>query len=148
MKPRAGLCAAVLCLSALGACGKVGPPRLPQLAVPLAPSPVEVRNVEKGIEVSFRRPQEYLDGVPLDDLGSFEISRSCEHAPEPIAVADIPVVDHGRFQKQSRLTIVDFDPQPGQVCTYRVIAVTQDDYRSEPADSAPITREVPSPIKP
>lgn len=135
-------------LVALVGCGKVGPPRLPQLAVPVAPEPVQVRNVEAGIEVSFRRPKEYLDGVALDDLGSFEISRSCEHAPGPIPIADIPVVDHGRFQKQSRISLVDFDPRPGQVCVYRVIAVTLDDYRSYPADSAPITREVPTAVKP
>ncbi len=129
--------------SALG-CGKVGPPRLPELAVPMPPEPVEVRNVASGIEVSFRRPKKYLDGVSLDDLGSFEISRSCEHAPGPVPVADIPVVDHARFQKQSRITLVDFDPQPGQICTYRVVAVTLDDYRSAPSDSAPIERKIPA----
>lgn len=133
-----------LALVALLGCGKVGPPRLPQLAVPRAPEPVQVRNVAAGIEITLRRPREYLDGVSLDDLGSLEVTRSCEHAPGPVAVADVPIVDHDRFQKQSRITLVDFDPQPGQVCTYRVIAVTLDDYRSAPADSAPITRSIPN----
>lgn len=139
--------AAVLALVALS-CGKVGAPRLPQLAVPLAPEPVEVRNVADGIEVTFRRPRAYLDGVSLEDLGSFEVTRSCEHAPGEIPVANIPVVDHGRFQKQSRLTFTDFDPQPGQVCTYRVVAITLDDYRSAPADSPPIRREIPPAVTP
>lgn len=129
-------------------CGKVGPPRLPQLTVPLAPEPVQVRNVAEGIEVTIRRPREYLDGVALDDLGSFQITRTCDHAPGQIPVANIPVIDQGRFQKQSRLTLVDSDPRPGQVCTYRVVAVTLDDYRSAPADSPPIERAVPTPATP
>lgn len=144
---RAGL---VLALLGATACGKVGAPRLPDLAVPLEPQPVEVRNVKQGFEVSFRRPRAYLDGVPLEDLGSFEVSRSCEPVPGFVPVADIPVIDHGRFQKQASISFLDFDPQPGQVCTYRVVAVTLDDYRSAPAESAPIRREIPkpAPVKP
>ena len=134
---------AALATLALGVgCGKVGPPRLPELAVPLEPAPVQVRNRSSGFEISFRRPRAYLDGVDLYDLGSFEVSRSCEPNPGFVPVADIPVVDHERFQKQSRVTLVDFDPQPGQVCIYRVVAVTLDDYRSAPAESTPTLREV------
>lgn len=140
-------CVAFLVCGLVLGCGKVGPPRLPELAVPLAPEPVEVRNVAEGIEVTFRRPRDYLDGVPLEDLGSFQISRSCEHAPGPLPVIEIPVVDHGRFQKQGRVSFIDFDPQPGQVCAYEVVAVTLDDYRSAPAESPPIRREIPPPVK-
>ncbi len=132
-----------LAVTAAVGCGKIGSPRLPELAVPLEPSPVEVRNVADGIEITFRRPRAYLDGVALEDLGNFEIERSCDHAPGLIPIADIPVVDHGRFQKQSKVTLVDFDPQPGQICIYRVVAITLDGYRSAPADSVPIRRELP-----
>ncbi len=143
----AGTLAALVLTAGIG-CGKVGPPRLPELAVPMQPEPVDVRNVANGIEISFRRPKKYRDGVSLEDLGSFEITRTCEHAPAPIPVADIPVVDHGRFQKQGRISLVDYDPQPGQICTYRVVAITLDDYRSAPADSAPIERKIPAARKP
>jgi len=135
--------AAVLCVPLTSGCGKVGPPRLPELAVPLAPQPVAVRNLARGLEITFRRPRRYLDGVPLDDLGSFEVSRSCEPTPGFVPVADVPVVDHGRFQKQGEISLVDFDPRPGQLCTYRVVAVTLDGYRSAPADSTPTLREAP-----
>lgn len=144
----AALLAATFAAAAGIGCGKVGPPRLPQLTIPLEPQPVQVRNVADGIEVTFRRPREYLDGVALDDLGNFEISRSCAHAPGPIPIANIPVVDDGRFQKQGKITLVDFDPRPGQICTYRVVAVTLDDYRSAPADSKPIKREIPPAVTP
>ncbi|MDG2307412.1 MAG: hypothetical protein P8R42_22725 [Candidatus Binatia bacterium] len=143
----AALAATLAAVAGIG-CGKMGPPRLPQLAIPLEPQPVQVRNVADGIAVTFRRPREYRDGVALDDLGNFEISRSCAHAPGPIPVANIPVVDHGRLQKQSQITLVDFDPQPGQTCTYRVVAVTLDGYRSAPADSEPIKREIPLAVTP
>lgn len=138
------LYSSVLLLSLLlVACGKMGPPRLPELAVPRPPEPVQVRNVEAGFEVSFRRPSEYLDGVALGDLGNFEVSRLCDNLPEYVAIANIPVVDRERFQKQRRISLVDSDPGPGRTCSYRVIAVTLDGYRSAPAESAPLLRQWP-----
>lgn len=127
----------------LASCGKMGPPRLPELAVPRPPEPVQVRNVEAGLEVSFRRPSEYLDGATLGDLGNFEVSRLCDNLPEYVAVANIPVVDREKFQKQRRISLVDFDPEPGRTCSYRVIAVTLDGYRSSPAESPPVLRQWP-----
>ena len=130
----------------LAACGKMGPPRLPELAVPRPPEPVQVRNVEAGFEVSFRRPSEYLDGVALGDLGNFEVSRLCDNLLEYVAIANIPVVDRERFQKQRRISLVDSDPGPGRTCSYRAIAVTLDGYRSAPAESAPLLRQWPVPV--
>ncbi len=143
MNPRGALLVAIA-LAAPLACGKVGPPRLPQLAVPRAPEPVVVRNIPDGFEITIPRPREYLDGVPLDDLGNFEVSRSCEPGSIEVPVANVPIVDDDRFQKQKEISLTDFDPRPGQTCVYQVIAVTRDGYRSAPGLSAPVRRESPA----
>ena len=133
-----------LALGVILACGKVGPPRIPQLAIPEAPEPIRVQSVDQGLEVTFRRPLAYLDGVPLDDLGSFEITRACEPGDNFVAVADIPVIDRQRFEKQGTITLVDSDVAIDQICTYRIVAITLDDYRSAPALSAPTRRNPPA----
>jgi len=137
--------AASVVASAIASCGRVGNPRPPQYVIPRSPESVSVRNVAAGFELTFPRPREYVDGVALDDLGSFELWRSCEPDPGFVQIADVPVLDRDRFQKQRSFTLTDFDVRVGQVCVYRVVAVTLDDYRSPPADSAPIRREMPPP---
>lgn len=138
----------ILILGAGPGCGKVGPPRLPSLAVPYPPEPVKVRNVASGIEITFDRPKKYLDGAALADLGSFEVSRSCGSEGPFVLIADIPVLDRDRFQKQGSLTLTDFTPLLEEICIYQVVAVTLDEYRSAAALSRPIERQLRTTVKP
>jgi hypothetical protein len=125
------------------ACGKKSAPIPPQLVVPESPGSLLVRNVADGLEITFKRPRRYVSGIALDDLASFEIFRSCDADPGFGLIANVPVVDRDRFQKQTSFTLTDYAPTMGQVCLYRVVTVTLDDYRSAAAESQPIRREPP-----
>ena len=52
----------------LGACGRKGPPRPPQFVIPRSPEPLVVEENPKGVRITWKRPREYVDGSPLDDL--------------------------------------------------------------------------------
>ena len=134
---------AILCLAVvvLAGCGRRGAPRPPQWVVPRPPTDLAVKNVEGGLEVSFRRPDRTIDGADMSDLGTLELWRSCEPRPGMFLAAEIPILDRGTFRKRTRYTLMDDTPGIGATCVYRVIAVTDDGYRSAPVQSEPVRRE-------
>lgn len=134
--------AALAGLALLG-CGKVGPPRPPEFVIPKSPDPVEVQSTASGLEVTWRRPREYVDGVALDDLAGFEVLRACQPETSFTRVTTVPVTDQQRFRKASSFTILDHEAPLGVPCRYRVIAFTFDEYTSPPAESPDVVRTVP-----
>jgi Prokaryotic lipoprotein-attachment site len=132
-------------------CGRKGPPRPPQFVIPESPAPVRVAPVADGLEVTWRRPREYADGTALEDLGGFDVYRSCGEGDAWIPVATLPVSDRERFRKGQSFAFVDRSVHPDAPCRYRVVAATLDGYRSPPAEGAvgepePTPTPTPTPL--
>jgi len=69
-------------------CGKKGPPRAPELAVPETIKDLKAEAGGGGIALTWSRPTRYLDGKSLDDLAGFvifrkEITQACPECPAP-----------------------------------------------------------------
>lgn len=139
--------ALVLVALVIAGCGRRGAPRPPQWVAPRAATDLEVRSVAGGLEISFRRPDRTIDGADMSDLAFLELWRSCEPRPGMFLAAEIPIVDRGAFRKRTRYTVLDDTPGIGEACVYRIIAVTDDGYRSIPAQSEPVRRQPAEPAR-
>jgi hypothetical protein len=131
---------AALLFAPVTSCGRKAPPRPPQFVVPDSPEPVVVEESANGVRVSWKRPREYADGSPLDDLAVFEIQRACEPETDFRTIGTVPIIDRERFRKERSFAAIDVDVPAGRPCLYRVFAVTADGYRSTAAESPPIQR--------
>jgi len=141
------LSGACLLLAALaGACGRVGPPRAPEYVIPRSADPVAVESSADGVKVTWRRPREYVDGEPLDDLAQFVVLRACQPESTFAEVAKVPVTDQQRFQKASSFSVLDNEAPLGVACRYQVVAWTFDEYSSPPAESPDVIRTIPGAI--
>lgn len=143
LRARFVLGAAALALATPLACGRKGSPRPPQWVVPNSPDPVLVEDTDRGVRISWKRPRAYADGSTLDDLGAFEIERACEPDTTFRTVGVVRLFDRDRFRKEREFSVIDLDVPKDAPCRYRVVAVTIDEYRSDPAESAPIVRGAP-----
>jgi hypothetical protein len=129
------------CLAA-GACGRKTAVRAPALAAPQAIEGLEARNELDGIEIAWDRPTRYADGSHMLDLDGFRIERRrpcCGY----IELARVPIEDRTRFQRARRFRYVDERVEPGELYSYRVIAVTVDEYESIPCEPVQIQRRLP-----
>lgn len=148
MRPRSSIAAAVgvaslACILWLG-CGVKSPPIPPQQAMPEKIVDLSAVSQKGGILLSWGRPERYAGGKDMKDLGRFEIDRA-QGIDKYQPVAEIPVTDRDRFQKQRRFTWLDGTAELGQTYSYRLISVTEDGYRSDPSNSSEVTRTVPEP---
>jgi hypothetical protein len=134
------LAALPLVLAAAIGCGRKGSPRPPQWVVPNSPEPVLVEDTDRGVRILWKRPRAYADGSSLDDLGSFEIERACEPDTTFRTIGVVRLLDRDRFRKEREFSVIDLDVPKDAPCRYRVVAVTIDEYRSDPAESPPILR--------
>jgi hypothetical protein len=95
------------------------------------------------MNIRFRRPTETVDGMDMGDLGHLEVWRSCPPKIPLQQIAHIPVIDRGTMRKPSWIELTDFQPQPGDTCSYSIFAETVDGYRSAEITTGPIDRELP-----
>lgn len=128
-----------LALAGIG-CGRKGPPLPPEWVIPDPPGTLAVAEASTGLRVSWKRPKDYADGSALDDLDLFEILRACEPETDFLLVGTVRVTDRDRFRKEPEFSVVDVEAPTDRACRYRVVAVTSDEYRSPPAESASIRR--------
>jgi len=138
--------AAVIALAgvaALAGCGRVGPPRAPEMVIPRTPDPVTAESAADGVKVSWKRPREYVDGEPLDDLAGFRVLRACQPDVVFTELTTVPVEDQARFRKVGSFTMLDHEAPLGVPCRYQVIAFTFDAYTSPPGESEDVIRTVP-----
>lgn len=129
--------------AAVTGCGRVGPPRPPEMVIPRTPDPVTVESAADGVKVSWKRPREYVDGEPLDDLAGFRVLRACQPDVVFTELTTVPVEDQARFRKTGTFSMLDHDAPLGVPCRYQVIAFTFDAYTSPPAESEDVVRTVP-----
>ena len=139
-EPRIAL--AALALVVLTHCGRKTDVRPPELVAPEVVESVKAENVTEGISVSWRRPQKYVDGSRMTDLGGFRIERSRDG--EPFAAwQEKTVDDRERFRKTRRFRILDTDVEMGHEYRYRVRAFTLDDDVSADSNVAAVVRQAP-----
>jgi hypothetical protein len=95
---------------------------------------LDVDDKKNAVVLRWGRPQEYVDGSELDDLGGFVILRATEEGQGKESaftqVATIAVEDRDRFRKARKFSYTDTQLTAGVLYRYRVQAVTLDGYSS------------------
>lgn len=124
-----------LCCLFLPACGKKTPVRPPEFVIPESTGDLTLDTAKGSVVLRWGRPQEYVDGSEMEDLGSFIVLRATQDAQGQTApfakVATIPVEDRDRFRKAKRFTYTDTQLTAGTLYRYRVQSVTADGYESD-----------------
>jgi hypothetical protein len=133
--PVAFLCALLL----VSACGKKTPIRPPELVAPEPIGELRLETEAGGIRLQWERPQRYVDGREMDDLGGFVVLRATQDARgKPGAftpVGTVPIEDRDRFRQAKRFSYVDRQLAAGTLYRYRVQAFTLDGYYSTPSNT-------------
>jgi hypothetical protein len=126
----------------LPGCGRKTAVRPPEL---VAPEPIvdlaaEVQN--SGVRLRWGRPQQYVDGSDMDDLGGFVVLRAAQNGQEKAEsftqVATVPVEDRDRFRKAKKFSYTDDQLTVGTRYRYRVQAFTLDGYYSGPSNTVEV----------
>ena len=130
---------------AAGACGKKGPPRAPELALPQVIEDLKAVAGKSGAVLTWGRPTRYVDGQRLRDLQGFvifrkEISATCPDCPVPFRErTTILIDDQERFIQKTKFRAVDQGLSPGNTYVYRVFSRLVDGTLSDPSNEAAIT---------
>jgi hypothetical protein len=123
-------------LLCLVSCGHKTPVRPPEWIVPeaIGDLALDVDDKKNAVVLQWGRPQEYVDGSELDDLGGFVVLRATEEGQGKESaftqVATIAVEDRDRFRKAKKFSYTDTQLTAGVLYRYRVQAVTLDGYSS------------------
>ena len=123
----------------LSACGRKTAVRPPEL---VAPEPVDDLTLAvegKGVKLLWGRPQKYVDGSDMDDLGGFVVLRATHNgqgeADSFTQVATVTVDDRDRFRKAKKFSYTDEQLTAGTLYRYRVQVFTLDGYYSSPSNT-------------
>jgi hypothetical protein len=133
----------LLCLCLIS-CGHKTPVRPPEWVAPeaIGDLALEVDNKNNVVELKWGRPQEYVDGSDMDDLGGFVVLRATEGEKGQVSgftqVANIAVTDRDRFRKAKKFSYTDTQLTAGVLYRYRVQALTLDGYTSAPSNTVEI----------
>lgn len=136
----------MLLVSAIGACGRKGEPRAPELATPQTIKNLSARSENTGVVLTWSRPTAYVDGKELTDLTSFvifrkDLSLSCPDCPVPYRpLTTVNVEDRERFVKLKQYRFIDDNVQPKAIYRYRVSSQLKDGSLSEPSNEVEIQR--------
>ncbi len=126
-------------------CGRKGPPRAPELAVPEIIKDLKAEAGGGGIAITWSRPTRYLDGKPLDDLAGFvvfrkEVTQACPQCPAPYRErVNLPLEDQQKFLKKQKFRYVDRQLTPQVSYSYRVFSRLMDGSLSDPSNEAKLT---------
>ncbi len=104
-----------------------------------------------GIELTWTRPTEYVDGSRMLDLAGFEIQRSDPDENGKFQKhAVIEVTDRDRFRQARKFRYLDQEAVPSHPYSYRVVSFTLDGYLSAPSNVATIdtTSDIKEPHAP
>ncbi|MGH7859158.1 MAG: hypothetical protein ACREQY_17665 [Candidatus Binatia bacterium] len=122
----------LLVFAALG-CGRKADPQPADLVRPRTIRTLTGKAVAGGVRLVWSRPNEYVNGDRMDDLGGFLVfrGRPGETAEE---IASIPVSDRERFQREKNFEYLDKEAAKGMSYYYRIISFTTDGYYSGPSN--------------
>jgi hypothetical protein len=144
IRPFVYACLLPLVFSLLLGCGAKGPLRAPEGAIPEPIKDLRAKAGNQGVNLTWSRPDRYLDGKDLNDLAGFiifrkEISKTCPECPVPYRErAVVNVEDQQKFQKRKQYGFVDQELQPQTIYRYRVFSKVMDDSLSEPSNEAEV----------
>ncbi|MBI3797912.1 MAG: fibronectin type III domain-containing protein [Deltaproteobacteria bacterium] len=123
----------------LSACGRKTDVRPPELVGPEPIGDLTLEATDKTIQLHWGRPQKYVDGSDMDDLGGFVVLRATENGQGKAGVfariATVPVEDRDRFRKAKKFSYTDEQLTAGTLYRYRVEAFTLDGYYSSPSNT-------------
>ena len=126
-------------LSIFPACGRKTDVRPPELVAPEPVGDLTLEVADKGVTLHWGRPQKYVDGSNMDDLGGFAVLRATQDGQGKVGafsqVATIPVDDRDRFRKAKRFTYTDEQLTAGTLYRYRVQVFTLDGYSSSSSNT-------------
>ncbi len=100
----------------------------------VAPEPIgdlALKIKDHGVTLNWTRPERYMDGSEMDDLGGFVVLRATRDGDvaQPFSrIALIPVEDRDRFRQAKKFNYTDKPLSAGILYRYRVRAVTLDGY--------------------
>ncbi len=112
-------------------CGHKTSVRPPSLVAPEPIGDLALKIEDHGVTLNWTRPQRYMDGSEMDDLGAFVVLRAVrdEDAAQPFTrIALILVEDRDRFRQVKKFNYTDEPLSAGILYRYRVRAVTLDGY--------------------
>jgi hypothetical protein len=127
-------------------CGKKGPPRAPELAMPQLIKNLTAKPDGNGIVLTWSRPTEYVDGRSLTDLTGFvifrkDLSPTCPECPVPYRpLTAVNVEDREKFVKQKQYRFIDENAQAQMIYRYRVSSQLKDGSLSNPSNEVEATR--------
>jgi hypothetical protein len=123
----------------LSACGRKTDVRPPELVAPEPVGDLTLEATDKTIQLHWGRPQKYVDGSNMDDLGGFVVLRATENGQGKAGafsrVATVPVEDRDRFHKAKKFSYTDEQLTTGTLYRYRVQVFTLDGYYSSPSNT-------------
>ncbi len=114
----------------LASCGVKAPPRPRELVVPSPVEDVAVEIVPDGVEITFTLPSKNLDGLPLEVIGGYRISREAADGKDVREDVRFSVSEMRRMVGK-RVAFLD-DP-PEQAGAYRYCVIPVDVYGSHPS---------------
>jgi len=130
----------LLIFTLLTSCGRKAPVHPPEDVLPQRITDLSAASSGDGIQLSWSRPQLYVDGSRMTDLGGFVVERSAPQAAfERLAVLEVN--DQQRFRQIKHFKHVDRDTMVGTAYSYRVVSFTLDRYFSEPSNIATAERQ-------
>jgi hypothetical protein len=112
-------------------CGHKTLVRPPSLVAPEPIGDLALKIKDHGVTLNWTRPQRYMDGSEMDDLGGFVVLRATRYGDVAQAfsrIALIPVEDRDRFRQAKKFNYTDEPLSAGILYRYRVRAVTLDGY--------------------
>jgi hypothetical protein len=125
--------------SVFPACGLKTPVRPPELVAPEPVGDLTLEVESKGIQLHWGRPQKYVDGSNMDDLGGFVVLRAIQNGQGTAGafsqVATISVEDRDRFRKAKKFSYTDEQLAADTLYRYRVEVFTLDGYYSSPSNT-------------
>jgi hypothetical protein len=123
----------------LSACGRKTDVRPPELVAPEPVGDLTLEVTDTGIQLRWGRPQKYVDGSDMDDLGGFVVLRETQNGQGKegafAQLATVPVEDRDRFRKAKKFSYTDEQLTAGTLYRYRVEAFTLDGYHSSPSNT-------------
>lgn len=125
-------------VSIFAACGRKTPVRPPELVAPEPINDLTLEVEKSGIKLQWGRPQRYVDGSDMDNLGGFVVLRAAQDGQGKTGaftqIASVPVEDRDRFRKAKKFSYTDEQLAAGTLYRYRVQAFTLDNYSSSPSN--------------
>jgi hypothetical protein len=123
------------------ACGRKADPQPAELVRPKRITNLTAKPVKEGVRLEWSRPETYVNGKRMDDLGGFLVFRGESGSAVADEVGTIEVSDRERFQRERKFTFIDGKVEKGKSYFYRVVSFTTDKYYSDPSNQVVVKVE-------